>query len=76
MTTFTEKEIEYLRGQLLGRLATVGHDGSPHVVPIGFRLGQEDAAIEIGGHALKGSKKWRNMEATRASPSSSTISSG
>jgi hypothetical protein len=38
-STFTETEIEYLRGQLLGRLATVGRDGSPHVVPVGFRLG-------------------------------------
>ena len=37
MSTFTEKEIEYLRGQPLGRLATVGRDGSPHVVPVGFR---------------------------------------
>ena len=63
MSTFTEKEIEYLRGQLLGRLATVASDGSPHVVPVGFRLGPGDEAIEIGGHAFRGSKKWRNLEA-------------
>jgi pyridoxamine 5'-phosphate oxidase family protein len=63
MSTFTEKEIEYLRGQPLGRLATVGRDGSPHVVPVGFRLGLEDETIEVGGHALKGSKKWRDLEA-------------
>lgn len=62
MTTFTEKEIEYLRGQRLGRLATVGRDGSPHVVPVEFRLGGEEAAIEIGGHAVNGSKKWRDLE--------------
>ena len=36
MSAFTEKEIEYLRGQRLGRMATVGRDGSPHVVPVGF----------------------------------------
>jgi pyridoxamine 5'-phosphate oxidase family protein len=64
MSTFTEKEIEYLRGQLLGRLATVGRDGSPHVVPVGFRLGPEDEAIEIGsGGDMRGSKKWRDLKA-------------
>jgi pyridoxamine 5'-phosphate oxidase family protein len=64
MSTFTEKEIEYLRGQRLGRLATVGGDGSPHVVPVGFRLGPEDDAIEIGGHGFRSSKKWRDLEAS------------
>jgi pyridoxamine 5'-phosphate oxidase family protein len=63
MSTFTEKEIEYLRGQRLGRLATVGSDGSPHVVPVGFRLGAGDEAIEVGGHGLRGSKKWRDLGA-------------
>jgi pyridoxamine 5'-phosphate oxidase family protein len=63
MSTFTEKETEYLRGQLLGRLATAGPDSSPHVVPVGFRLGPGDAAIEVGGHGMRGSKKWRDLEA-------------
>lgn len=63
MSTFTEKEIDYLRGQRLGRLATVGRDGSPHVVPVGFRLGPENEAIEVGGHGLRGSKKWRDLGA-------------
>ncbi len=39
MSHFSQKETEYLRGQLLGRLATIGSDGAPHVVPVGFRLG-------------------------------------
>lgn len=63
MSPFGEKEIEYLRGQRLGRLATVGSDGSPHVVPVGFRLDAEAAAIEVGGHGLSGSKKWRDLQA-------------
>jgi pyridoxamine 5'-phosphate oxidase family protein len=63
MGTFTEREIEYLRGQPLGRLATVGADGSPHVVPVGFRLGPGDEAIEVGGHGFRGSKKWRDLTA-------------
>jgi len=63
MSTFTEKEIDYLRRQRLGRLATVGSDGSPHVVPVGFRLDAEAEVIEVGGHGLSGSKKWRDLQA-------------
>jgi pyridoxamine 5'-phosphate oxidase family protein len=62
MSTFTENEIEFLRGQRIGRIATVGRDSSPHVVPVGFRLGSDEEAIEVGGHALRGSKKWRDLE--------------
>src|SRR4029077_7500664 len=58
MSAFTEKEIGYLRGQRLGRLATVGREGSPHVVPVGFHLDDEGQTIEIGGHGLSQSKKW------------------
>ena len=46
---FTEKEVEYLNRQRLGRLATVTPSGKPHVVPTGFRLGDDHASIEIGG---------------------------
>ena len=53
MATFTEKEIDYLRGQRLGRLATVGSGGSPHVVPVGFRLDSEARLIEVGGHGKR-----------------------
>jgi pyridoxamine 5'-phosphate oxidase family protein len=63
MRAFTEKEAEYLRGQRLGRLATVGRDGSPHVVPVGFRLDAEAETIEVGGHGLSRSKKWRDLQA-------------
>jgi len=62
MRAFTEKETEYLRGQRLGRLATVGPDGSPHVIPVGFRLDAEARVIEVGGHRLSGSKKWRDLK--------------
>ncbi len=63
MSPFTVKEIEYLRGQPLGRLATVGRDGAPHVVPVGFQLDTEGGTIAIGGHALSESKKWRDLQA-------------
>jgi pyridoxamine 5'-phosphate oxidase family protein len=63
MSPFTDKEIDYLRAQRLGRLATVGSDGSPHIVPVGFRLDAEAQTIEIGGHGLSKSKKWRDLQA-------------
>lgn len=62
---FTDEEIEYLQGQRLARLATVGADGSPHVVPVGFRLDADGEAIEVGGHGLSRSKKWRDLVANR-----------
>jgi len=49
---FTEKEVEYLNSQRLGRLATVTPDGGAHVVPTGFRLSEDGTAIEVGGHKL------------------------
>ena len=63
MSHFSEKETEYLRGQLLGRIATIGSDGTPHVVPVGFRLSDDGEAIEVGGHGMGASKKWRDLQA-------------
>ena len=63
MSHFSDKEIEYLRGQRLGRLATIGVDGAPHVVPVGFRLDADADAIDVGGHGLSASKKWRDLHA-------------
>jgi hypothetical protein len=36
MSIFTPDEIEYLESGLLGRLATVGPDGTPHIAPVGM----------------------------------------
>jgi pyridoxamine 5'-phosphate oxidase family protein len=61
---FTDKEIEYLTAQRLGRLATVTAGGHAHVVPTGFRLNDERTAIEIGGHSLSSRRPLylRNIE--------------
>ena len=53
MSTFTEKEVAYLRGQVLGRMATSGATGRRTVVPVGFRVDPEGEAIEIGGFGLR-----------------------
>jgi pyridoxamine 5'-phosphate oxidase family protein len=61
MSTFTPEEIAYLQYQLLGRLATVGVDGDPHVVPVGFRYNPDLDTIDIGGHGIAQSKKYRDI---------------
>ncbi|MGE5288736.1 MAG: PPOX class F420-dependent oxidoreductase [Micromonosporaceae bacterium] len=60
--TFTAKESEYLGGQRLGRLATIGPDGAPRNVPVGFLLNRELGTIDIGGHNLGSSQKFRNVQ--------------
>ena len=64
MSAFTPAEIEYLQGQRLGRLATVNESGEPHVVPTSFRYNAELDTIDIGGHNLGKSKKFRDAART------------
>jgi pyridoxamine 5'-phosphate oxidase family protein len=62
MGVFTEAELEYLAGgRQLGRLATVGADGTPHVVPVGWIYNAAREAIEIGGIELERTKKFRDV---------------
>ncbi len=61
MSHFTAAEIAYLQTQLLGRLATVGRDGDPHVVPVGYRYNPELDTIDIGGFGIAQSKKYRDI---------------
>jgi pyridoxamine 5'-phosphate oxidase family protein len=61
MSVFTEAELGYLSGgRQLGRLATVGVDGTPHVVPVGWIYNAARDAIDIGGVDLEQSKKFRD----------------
>src|SRR5919108_4065359 len=57
MSVFTESELEYLASQRLGRIATVGRDGQPHVVPTSFRYNAEQDAIDVGGMRMSRTKK-------------------
>ncbi|MEV1167841.1 PPOX class F420-dependent oxidoreductase [Nonomuraea sp. NPDC049784] len=62
MSIFSERELAYLRGErLLGRLATVGADGMPHVVPVGWSFDETGTLIEIGGRNLARSRKFRDV---------------
>lgn len=63
MSTFTEAEVEYLKSQPLGRLATVGPDGRPHATPVGVFYDPESETIVVGGYAgtnMAASKKFRD----------------
>src|SRR5437660_7596081 len=59
---FTQAELDYLKTQRLARLATVSPDGTLQVSPVGFFL-NPDGTIDIGGAALGGTKKFRNVAA-------------
>jgi pyridoxamine 5'-phosphate oxidase family protein len=58
----TPAELAYLRSQHLGRLATVGADGAPAVVPVTHRVNDQLGTIDIGGFRIARSAKWRNVD--------------
>ena len=65
MSVFTEAELRYLSGgRQLGRIATVGADGTPHVVPVGWIYNAARDTIDVGGHELERSKKFRDVART------------
>lgn len=62
MNPFTQSELAYLQGEShLGRLATVGRDGTPHVTPVGWSYNPALGAIDIGGRDLVRTKKFRDV---------------
>ena len=68
MSAFTDAEIEFVNSQRLGRLATVGADGMPHVVPVAVFYDPEADALVIGANAgfgeavMTSSKKFRDAQ--------------
>ena len=63
MSAFTTAEIDFLTGQTLARLATVGPDGQPHVVPVTFVFNADEDTIDVGGVNFGQTKKWRDAQA-------------
>ena len=62
MSVFTQPELEYLSGgRQLGRIATVGADGTPHVVPVAWIYNAARDTIDIGGYELELTKKFRDV---------------
>ena len=63
MALFTESELRYLTSERrLARLATVGANGTPHVVPVGMWSYNESlGTIDVAGRDLVQSKKGRDV---------------
>jgi pyridoxamine 5'-phosphate oxidase family protein len=60
VSVFTDNELAKLRSGTLARIATVGADGQPHVVPLTYTLNEAEDAIDVGGFGFGSSKKWRD----------------
>jgi len=58
---FTDEEHGYLTSQPLARLATVGPDGQPDVVPVGFEY--DGTYFYVGGVDPANTRKVRNVRA-------------
>jgi pyridoxamine 5'-phosphate oxidase family protein len=63
MVELTRAQIDYLAGQRLGRIATAGADGKPHVVPTSFRYNAELGTVDVGGMHVATTKKYRDVQA-------------
>jgi pyridoxamine 5'-phosphate oxidase family protein len=61
--SFTDAELDYLAAQPLGRLATAKPDGTLQVSPVGFSYNAATGTIDIGGHNMAASRKFRNVAA-------------
>src|SRR5205807_1755820 len=61
MSKFTDTELEYLKTQRLGRLATINKNGEPQIAPVTFLFNAELDTIDIGGLHNGESQKFRNV---------------
>ncbi|XRQ13872.1 PPOX class F420-dependent oxidoreductase, partial [Actinomadura welshii] len=59
--SLSDSERAYLGTQRLGRLATVGPDGGPQNNPVGFTYNAAAGTIDIRGHDLAKTRKYRNL---------------
>lgn len=65
MSVFTPAEVRYLSGERrLARIATIGKDGTPHVVPTGWSYNEQHDTIDVGGFNLDQTKKYRDVQRT------------
>jgi pyridoxamine 5'-phosphate oxidase family protein len=60
--TFTEAELAYLlEERRLARMATVGKDGTPHVVPVLWSYNAAEETIDMTGFDFVRTKKFRDV---------------
>ncbi|MHA2315842.1 MAG: pyridoxamine 5'-phosphate oxidase family protein [Candidatus Hermodarchaeia archaeon] len=60
MGAFSQKELEYLRGQMLGRLATVSRKQNPQLTAVGFVADEERIYLWIKHDSVKARNIRRN----------------
>ncbi|MGD0373886.1 MAG: PPOX class F420-dependent oxidoreductase [Streptosporangiaceae bacterium] len=60
---FTDAELDYLRSQRLGRLATLAPDGTLQNSPVGFAVDATAGVIDIRGRDLGNTRKFHNVAA-------------
>ncbi|MGA3183725.1 MAG: PPOX class F420-dependent oxidoreductase [Candidatus Dormibacteria bacterium] len=60
---FTDFELEYLRSQRLGRLATLSPRGTLQNSPVGFQVDEEAGVIAVWGRDMGNTRKFHNVAA-------------
>ena len=62
-SAFSQAELAYLRdgGRRLSRIATVDAGGMPHVVPAGWVYNDRLDTIDVTGHSVERTKKFRDV---------------
>ena len=65
-TPLSETHIRFLPSshRPLGRVATVGRDGTPHVVPSGWTYNATLSTIDVTGRSVQTTKKFRDVDRT------------
>ena len=68
MSPFRPDEIANRPGgeRLLGGIARVSADGTPHVVPVGYRYNPELDTVEVGGKDPGATKHFRDVRRSSA----------
>ena len=59
--TFKPHEIDFMRGTVLGRLATIQSNGTLQNSPVGFTYNDDLGTIDIFGYRMSKSQKYRNV---------------
>ena len=61
--SFTQEELAYLQSQPLARVATIGADGQPDVVPLAFEFDGTSFWVGGSGATVVNTRKFRNIQA-------------
>jgi pyridoxamine 5'-phosphate oxidase family protein len=63
---FSDTDLRFLTSpdRPLGRVATVGPDGTPHVVPSGWTYNETLGTVDVTGRDVEKTKKFHDVERT------------